>query len=48
MAGVTAQDIAQVSFGYGLFTGDFGLHQGLECVGAAMKLVIMSIMRIIK
>ncbi len=36
MAGVTAHDIAQVSFGYGLFTGAFGLHQGLEHVGAAV------------
>lgn len=36
MAGVTHHDIAQVSFGYGLFTGAFGLHQGLEKVGAAV------------
>ncbi len=36
MAGVTADDVAQVSFGYGLFTGAFGLHQGLEKVGAAV------------
>ncbi len=35
-AGVTADDIAQVAFGYGLFTGGFGLHQGLERVGAAV------------
>lgn len=34
--GVTSQDIAQISFGYGLFTGGFGLHQGLERVGAAV------------
>lgn len=27
---------AQVSFGYGLFTGGFGLHQGVERVGAAV------------
>ncbi len=33
-AGVQAHDIAQVSFGYGLFTGGFGLHAGLERVGA--------------
>lgn len=33
-AGVGAHDIAQVSFGYGLFTGGFGLHGGLERVGA--------------
>lgn len=36
MAGVTAADTAQVSFGYGLFTGAFGLHQGLERVGASV------------
>ena len=33
-AGVCSHDIAQVSFGYGLFTGGFGLHGGLERVGA--------------
>lgn len=33
MAGVTPDDIAQIAFGYGLFTGGFGLHQGLEKVG---------------
>ena len=33
-AGVGPHDIAQVSFGYGLFTGGFGLHAGLERVGA--------------
>jgi len=36
MAGVTNEDIAQISFGYGLFTGAFGLHQGLEKVGASV------------
>lgn len=36
MAGVTDEDIAQVCFGYGLFTGGFGLHYGLEKVGAAI------------
>jgi len=35
-AGVTADDIAHVAFGYGLFTGAFGLHQALEKVGAAV------------
>ena len=35
-AGVTADDIAQISFGYGLFTGGFGLHYGLERIGAAI------------
>lgn len=34
MAGVTSSDIAQISFGYGLFTGGFGLHYGLEKLGA--------------
>jgi len=36
MAGVTNEDTAQISFGYGLFTGAFGLHQGLERVGAGV------------
>lgn len=36
MAGVTDQDVAQVTFGYGLFTGAFGLHYGLEKVGATI------------
>lgn len=35
-AGVTEQDIAQISFGYGMFTGGFGLHYGLERVGATV------------
>lgn len=35
-AGVGSNDIAQVAFGYGLFTGGFGLHYGLERVGAAV------------
>ncbi|MEG1584346.1 MAG: phenylacetate--CoA ligase, partial [Anaerovorax sp.] len=30
MAGVTADDTAQIAFGYGLFTGAFGLHHGFE------------------
>ncbi len=34
--GVTDEDIAQVAFGYGLFTGGFGLHQGLEKLGATV------------
>ncbi len=33
-AGVTDEDITQISFGYGLFTGGFGLHYGMEKVGA--------------
>lgn len=36
MAGVTDEDVAQIAFGYGLFTGAFGLHQGLEHVGASV------------
>jgi phenylacetate-CoA ligase len=36
MAGVHAGDIAQVSFGYGMFTGGFGLHYGLQRAGAAV------------
>ncbi len=35
-AGVTAEDTAQIAFGYGLFTGGFGLHYGLERVGASV------------
>lgn len=35
-AGVTADDMAQITFGYGLFTGGFGLHYGLEKVGASV------------
>lgn len=36
MGGVTATDVAQIAFGYGMFTGAFGLHYGLERVGAAV------------
>ncbi|MFW5995882.1 MAG: phenylacetate--CoA ligase family protein [Halanaerobiaceae bacterium] len=32
-AGGREDDIAQVAFGYGLFTGGFGLHYGLEEMG---------------
>ncbi|MEG2637878.1 MAG: phenylacetate--CoA ligase [Clostridiales bacterium] len=35
-AGVTSEDIAQNSFGYGLFTGAFGLHYGMQKLGAMM------------
>jgi phenylacetate-CoA ligase len=35
-AGVHEADVAQVAFGYGLFTGGFGLHYGLERVGATV------------
>ncbi len=34
--GATNEDIAQISFGYGLFTGALGLHQGLSKIGAAV------------
>jgi len=34
--GVTQKDIVQIAFGYGLFTGGFGLHYGVEKVGAAV------------
>ncbi|MGN1050982.1 MAG: phenylacetate--CoA ligase family protein, partial [Acutalibacteraceae bacterium] len=34
--GVNDEDIAQISFGYGLFTGALGLHYGLEKIGCAV------------
>ncbi|MEK6742088.1 MAG: phenylacetate--CoA ligase [Nitrospirota bacterium] len=34
--GVTADDVVQISFNYGLFTGAFGLHYGAERVGASV------------
>ena len=34
--GATKDDIAQICFGYGMFTGALGLHNGLEKVGAAI------------
>ena len=36
MGGATAKDVAQICFGYGMFTGAFGLHYGLEQLGAAI------------
>ena len=36
MAGVVPGDIAQMAFGYGMFTGGFGLHYGLQRLGCAM------------
>lgn len=33
MAGANSEDVAQIAFGYGLFTGAFGLHYGLEKAG---------------
>ncbi|MDR2046589.1 MAG: phenylacetate--CoA ligase [Clostridiales bacterium] len=35
-AGCTDKDTVQICFGYGLFTGGFGLHYGLERLGAAV------------
>lgn len=36
MAGVSKNDIIQVAYGYGLFTGGLGLHYGAEKVGASV------------
>ncbi len=36
MGGATKKDVAQICFGYGMFTGAFGLHYGLEKIGAAI------------
>ena len=36
MGGAVPEDIAQISFGYGTFTGALGLHGGLEHLGAAV------------
>ena len=35
-AGVTHDDVVQIAFGYGLFTGAFGLHYGTEMIGASV------------
>ncbi|MDA3902557.1 MAG: phenylacetate--CoA ligase [Desulfuromusa sp.] len=35
-AGVTREDIVHIAFGYGLFTGAFGLHYGSEAIGASV------------
>lgn len=35
-AGVTKNDVIQIAFGYGLFTGGFGLHYGAELLGASV------------
>lgn len=35
-AGVTTDDVIQIAFGYGLFTGGFGLHYGAERLGASV------------
>ena len=34
--GLKSGNLVQISFGYGLFTGGFGLHYGVEEVGAAV------------
>lgn len=34
--GVKAKDVVQIAFGYGLFTGGFGLHYGAEKIGASV------------
>lgn len=36
MGGATKEDVAQICFGYGMFTGALGLHFGLENIGAAI------------
>ena len=35
-AGVGKEDVIQIAFGYGLFTGGFGLHYGAERLGASV------------
>jgi phenylacetate-CoA ligase len=34
--GVTKDDVVQITFKYGLFTGAFGLHHGAEVIGASV------------
>ena len=36
MGGASPEDVAQISFGYGTFTGALGLHGGLEKIGASV------------
>ena len=36
MAGVTKDDIIQVAYGYGLFTGGLGAHDGAQKIGATV------------
>lgn len=36
MGGAAREDVAQICFGYGMFTGALGLHYGLENIGATM------------
>ena len=35
-AGVVKNDVIQIAFGYGLFTGGFGLHYGAELIGTSV------------
>jgi phenylacetate-CoA ligase len=35
-SGVTASDVVNVAYGYGLFTGGLGAHYGAELIGAAV------------
>jgi len=35
-AGVTSDDLVQIAFSYGLFTGAFGIHYGAEAIGASV------------
>jgi len=35
-AGVTHDDVVQIAFGYGMFTGAFGHHYGAEILGASV------------
>ena len=36
MGGASPDDVAQICFGYGMFTGALGLHYGLENIGATI------------
>ncbi len=36
LGGASKEDVAQICFGYGMFTGALGLHYGLENLGAAV------------
>lgn len=36
MAGISSDDVMQVSYGYGLFTGGLGVHYGAETVGCTV------------
>ena len=35
-AGISEHDVVQIAFGYSLFTGGFGFHQGAEAIGASV------------